>query len=278
MNKNNRALIFLIKRYRTIIFCWAVLAIAFCLLLIDSIPFCRYDFFMYLYIFLCILAAFLLFYFSVSLFMAKQFKKINSILFTDCDPQLYMSVCIDIIDVMTKVKRTVNFDHYRLNLSAGLIAAGRYDEAYESLINFSSFMNSRIGKLSSIVYYNNLCSVCLKLGKTDEAKYYLDCLAGCAAALNPRDHQKYIKYVDLAQYGVNMAKGIFNNAESFYNRIFSKAASNYERAGAEFALGKVHLHFGDTSRAKEAFEYVIGHGNKLHIVEEAKEYLNQITK
>lgn len=63
------------------------------------------------------------------------------------------------------------------------------------------------------MYYNNLCSVCLKLGRADEAKYYLDCLAGCVAALSPRDHQKYIKYVDLAQYGVNMAKGIFDNAE-----------------------------------------------------------------
>jgi lipopolysaccharide biosynthesis regulator YciM len=75
-----------------------------------------------------------------------------------------------------------------------------------------------------------------------------------------------------------MEKGVFDNAENFYNEIFHKASSNYEKTNAKFRLGKIYLHFKDTARAKEAFEYVVSHGNKLHIVEEANEYLKQMSK
>lgn len=272
MKKNYRLLIFLIKSSGVLSFVWIALTVLVYFLFIDSTPaFQYYPELMFLYIFV----VFFLYFLPVMLVTKNQFKKINGILFMDCDPLSYNDIYFHIIDEMSRTPKSL--DYYRLNLSAGLIAAGRYNEAYESLIKFRSFKNNRVGKLSNIVYYNNLCSVCQKLGRTDEAKYYSDCLAGCMTALSPKDHNKYSKYADLARYSINTANGNFDNAENFYNEVFDKAANNYERTGAKFCLGKVHLHFGDTGRAKEAFECVASYGNKLHIVEEAKEFLSQLT-
>jgi len=272
MKKNYSLLIFLIKANRPFAIAWAVLIVAVYTLFYNITPMIR-DY--YVFPFLFIIGAALLYPIPFTLFTRNQYKKVNSILFTDCDPFGYIDIYRRIIDELVKTKRPPALSVYKLNLSAGLIAAGSYAEAYEILGNFKYFKNNRIGRLSNVVRYNNLCSACLKLGRTDEAKYYLDCLAGSVAALSPFYRDKYMKYVDLAQYGINIAKSIFDNAENFYNEAFYKAVNDYERAGSKFCLGKIYLHFGDTARAKEAFEYVVKHGNKLHIVEEAKERLDE---
>lgn len=275
MENYSRFVITLIKRQRPILFGWVTFVAAGYFLLAGISPvFYEFPILIFLYFFITII----LFYYAIQFLLGSRIKKINRILNTDYDPLVYINAYENIIEQLTTMKKPVNVDYYRINLSSGLIAAGRYDEAYHALDKCKLSNSSRIGKIMKAVYYNNLCSVCQKLGRLDEAEYNSDCLAGCMAALSPKDLKKYSKHFDLTRYGVNIANGNFDNAESFYNDVFDQAANNYEKVNAKFNLGKVYLHFGDTARAKEEFEYVVSHGNKLYIVEEAKEFLIQLTK
>ena len=52
-----------------------------------------------------------------------------------------------------------------------------------------------------------------------------------------------------------------------------KAESNYARVSTTLELGRVFAHFGRTDEARQAFEYVLSHGNQLHAVTQAREAL-----
>lgn len=208
----------------------------------------------------------------------QQLKEINDLLFMQCDPEPFIKIYKDHISHFDRSSNERHYLYCMLNLSSGLIAAGRYDDAREVLDKCKPSNNDRYAKLSDISRIHNLCYSCIKQGRTDEAENFLDELIKSMAELSEEDRQKYQDYLKSVQNGINVAKGIFDNAENSYNEAYDEAANNYGKASAKFGLGKVYLHFGDTTRAKEAFEYVVEYGNKLHIAEEAKEYLKQIAE
>lgn len=64
--------------------------------------------------------------------------------------------------------------------------------------------------------------------------------------------------------------------EAVFTARYEHAENRYERVTAKMTLADIYMHFGDTTKAKDAFQYVITHGNKLHIVTLAKEKLHTL--
>ena len=72
---------------------------------------------------------------------------------------------------------------------------------------------------------------------------------------------------------LEMVNGHFENAEKTYRNVFDNAKSNFERASAMLRLGETYQHYDRNEEAREAFEYVVAHGNKLYAVTLAKQHL-----
>ncbi|MEM5768195.1 MAG: tetratricopeptide repeat protein, partial [Bacillota bacterium] len=163
---------------------------------------------------------------------------------------------------------------WRVNVSAGLIAAGRYHEALYTLPDHRLFRNSRWGKLQQAVCHNNGFAALIELKMTDAARQSLTLMYGAVEGLKPgkaQDRLSRLCRLNDAEYA--MALGRFDGAEAVFREAVDKAESNYERVSAMLDLGLVHAHFGRTDEAREAFEYVIAHGNMLYAVAQARKAL-----
>lgn len=273
MDINYRPLIFLYKHFRALVIGWIIAAGAVYILYFNNLPvFHKYPALMLLYCFIVIPLP----YAAVPTYARTLRGRIGRILFDDCDPAPYIGVYEHIIAGFKDMNQPRMLPDLQTSLSSGLAAAGRYSEAYEILKQFSISGSGRAKDISRVVYHNNLISVCLKLGLTDEAEENLDLLIKAVAALRPRDYNKYKRFHLSAQYGVNIARGVYDYSEKAFAELFEASKSNCERAAAKFTLARIHLHYGDTPRAKEALEYVITHGNKLYIVDEAKELISKL--
>lgn len=272
MERKYRLLILLLKRTNIIVFLFAALIAALSFFIFVSIPVIKDDIFLpYLLSFSVIL----LLYYCFGLLVSKQYSIINSILIRECDPEPFIAGYNYIIsELIKKARINPNLDYCYVNLSAGLIAAGRYEEALDTLGNYSAFNNSSSKKLCNFMYYNNLCHVNLRLGRTEEAENNLDRLIKALAHCSQKQYKKFEKYLKISQYEVNIAKGVFDYAEKVFIEAFGNASSNYERVNSKYYTGLIRLNSGDIVRSKEAFQYVIEYGNKLKIVEEAKKYLS----
>lgn len=273
MNISCRPLIFLYKHYKALVLGWTITAVAAYILFFNNLPvFHTYPALMFLY-FLIVIP---LLYVAVPLYARTLASRINGILFDDCDPAPYIGIYEDIVAEFKNMNQPRMLPNLQISLSAGLAAAGRYSEAYETLKQCSVYGNSRASNISRVVYYNNLISVCIKLGVADEAEDSLDSMIKSIALLKQKDYKKYERHLKRAQYIVNIARGVYDYAEKAFTNFFETSQNNFERAASKFSLASVYAHFGDIPRAKEALEYVIAYGNKLHIVEEAKRQLKNI--
>ena len=77
---------------------------------------------------------------------------------------------------------------------------------------------------------------------------------------------------------LNMAKGDYGGAEQIFTVQYYREDTMYAKVKAVFTLGRIYLHEGRTKDAESAFQYVIEHGNKLSLVQEAKQRLDDIGK
>lgn len=203
----------------------------------------------------------------------KISRSLEDILSDRCDPEEYMRIYRYIIHRLRKKGKSQHFLYF-LSYSSGLLAAGKYSDALEVLSQIKGFGRSKNSLYGAALYYNYLCGAYIGLGKIDKARdAYKGLEKSCSAGVNLGSNVFISK-----SYIIKMAQKSFTGAEKFFVKMFEEARSSFERATAKFYLGEVFRNNGDTIRAKEAFEYVISNGNKLHIVEEAKEYIRKIEK
>lgn len=214
----------------------------------------------------------------------SRIAKMETLLYDNCDPDAFLRIFGEFVgrlndaDINTDIFAydiRLGFEMYWLKLCEGIIASGDCSSALEILYDLAGYKPEKQVNVFGVLYQRQLCAVNLELDNTDAAEENLDCLIKSVALLKSRDSAKYEKHLEWAQYSVNIARGVYDYAEKAFGDLFDKAENNYERVNSKFALAKVYLHSGDVPRAKEALEYVIAHGNKLHIVEEANERLAQ---
>lgn len=277
MNINSRILIFLQKRLYAILFCWVIALYALYFYLLRGLPFFYESSFTPLLFFAVGLAAF---YALLLRVMKYQTEKINKIYTDDCDPQTFTAVCRDMLSKFSGMKRRINLSFVKINICAGLLGLGEYQEALQIMSGITLNTETKTGKIIATVYHNNICSVYIELGDLEKAMHHISEMQKALAGLKENNRIKKIFDVRcrVLQARIKMAEGNYDNAESVFTWAFDRMASENGRVGIKYTLGEVYLHNGDKERAREAFEYVVAHGNKLHIVEEAKKYLQQIAE
>lgn len=130
----------------------------------------------------------------------------------------------------------------------------------------------------AIIYYNNL--VCHFLSMKDFVKaenwlWYMKDLIDHSKHIN-REKQQYEDVYLQKQCIFGMANGVYDGAEQIINSMFNNAQNELQRVSAKYILGQIYSHDLQPEKAKNAFEYVVAHGNKLVKVNEAKCHLAEL--
>lgn len=280
---NYRPLVSSIKYYRTFAFIWFFLMILIIYFLSKLRLFVEYPILDYVFF----IGGLFLFYAVFSLFKKNRFEKIDSILADSCDPDAYIKTYGNILRSLSNANISgdqggfeVNsgFELYWLNICDGIIASGDFKGALKVLSGFKFYGRDRAEKSYDVICESCLCSVCLNLGETGRASAHLERLKELLLRnkFKKLELEQYWRFCYMLQFRIGMANGSYENAEPFFTEMFLTAKNNYERVQAKYYLGEVYLHGGDALKARDAFDFVIANGNKLHMVEEAKEKLTQM--
>ncbi len=204
----------------------------------------------------------------------RRIKEVGNLLSQQCDPDAYIEKTQRLLDKATKGGHTANTLMFRLNLSAGLSAEGRFEEALAATPDTVLFKNDRNGRLGRFTVNHNTYVAFLSLGNMEQAALALERLHDSLNALKDNKLYKMVQHLSqLDSIRFEMVNGHFENAENAYRNTFDKAKSNIERVSAMLRLGETYQHYGRNEEAREAFEYVIAHGNKLYAVTLAKQLL-----
>jgi hypothetical protein len=201
-------------------------------------------------------------------------RKTLALLNEQCDPDAYLLKTQKLLDRAIRWGTTAEELTWRMTVATGLIAAGRYHEALYTLPDHRLFRNSRRGRLQQAFCHHNGFAVFLGLGMTDAARQALTMMHGAVGGLKPGKAQERLSHLYRLYYArYSMAQGDFDGAEAVFREAIDKAENNYARISATLELGRVYAHFGRADEARQAFEYVLSHGNKLYAVAQAREAL-----
>jgi tetratricopeptide (TPR) repeat protein len=224
---------------------------------------------------LVVLIPVLIFLFTQNYVLQRRVLKVHALLFEQCDPEAYLEATSQLLAKAEKRAQTLNIQAQRINMNAGLQAAGRYQEALAVLPDASQFKDHRIGRLMRVVYHHNNVEVLIALGQLGQADMALawlnDALGKLKGSAKQTARYQLIARMDAAQ--LRMTQGNFDGAEAVFREAIDKAENNYARVSSVLELGRVYAHFGRADEARQAFEYVLSHGNKLHAVAQAREAL-----
>ncbi len=275
MNINSRIVIFLYKNFVILFRCWLIADILVFGCFIEPLK----------AVSLLVLAGgFFLFYLIYMPLLFYQYGRINSILYIYCDPEKYVEIYRLIINGYQSEKLgynkktkslgstvvSIDKNSLLLQLSSGLLLSGRFDEAL-GVLDLLRFAKKNL--FNKALYHSTLCSYYLNTCQYEKASNVLNNMKNDISALNRLHSKKAERAYYVMLQRLNMSLGNYDTALDFFVGSLKAAKNTFERVNAQYNLAKVYLHSGDIPRAKEAFEYVVTHGNKLHIVEEAKQRL-----
>ena len=213
--------------------------------------------------------------FIVSLYATKIYSKVHKILIDECNP-------IKFIEIMDKAMRRRPIGIYKtiilLNLSTAYWSLNNEVASKMILDGIVHFPHHKLGLDCRITYFNNLFYVFLSNNDLQNAE---DVLNNIKITINDKHIAKANRDAWMTIYTeklcmLNMAKGNYEGSEQIFCSMFERAKCMLTKIYAKFELGKIYLHYERKGEAKEAFEYVIEHGNKLYMVQEAKQYLSNI--
>lgn len=222
-----------------------------------------------------VLGGYLIFIWAVNVYIRYKYTQINRFLNRDCYPEPYIAAYRYIIAQLNKGKKPIINSAFWVSLSSGLSAAGQYNVALDVLRKCKTFSQKRSGRITKIVYHNNLFCEYIALGQMGKAVEHLENMENMLCYLKAR---RKVKVRMERLYTQNecklcMENGDYKNAEDVFSQMAGNARSNYERVIAHLWLGKVYAHTGQGNKARQAFEYVVGNGNNLYAVTLAKEEL-----
>lgn len=205
--------------------------------------------------------------------------KINNLLFEQCDPDAFLAQMQKRLNKAMERDQTVNAVTLRLNMGAGLNAAGRFDEslAVMAYVDVRWFRRSREGRLLRFVYHQNHCADFIDMKMMGPARDALLWLNDCVNAEKPgKARDRMIRHYRQDYYLYEMECGRYDGAEEVFQDMFDHAKNTYERVLAMATVGRIHEHFGRREQAREAYKYAAQQGNMLHAAAVARKKLKEI--
>lgn len=202
-------------------------------------------------------------------------KKITNRLFEECDPPKL----IEIMEKKFGIKKGKPLrTDVLLELSTAYLNSEHKEVAKQLLDGVRYFPDNKVGAGRRVVYYNNLFLYFLDVRDLASAENVLN---NMRASLDNPKLEKTVRNAYFTTYTeklflLNMAKGDYGGAEQIFAIQYYRADTMYAKVKAVFTLGRIYLHEGRMKDAESAFQYVIEHGNKLSLVQEAKQCLNEV--
>jgi len=208
----------------------------------------------------------------------KYMGGIMNIILSECDPERFILNFSPLLKVKTPLSKYHNM--LLLELSMALVAAGRYEDAMETLKGIRRFPRNRFGTVSKIAYCNNVFSCYLNLQDYTSAENALidmrKVMSSRKFEYNTTARNRNLYEVRCCQ--LNIERGICGGAERAMTLGFEHTGSELNRVNAKFWLGRIYLFRSEKEKAKAAFEYVAAHGNKIAKAETARNYLEKISQ
>ena len=219
---------------------------------------------------LALLSFFLLVLASVHI-TQKHIAKISPLLLDACDPEKFLGAVV----ASLPPRRPKRADYtWTMHLYEGQYAAGRYGDALAGLQYTIRFNKGRTGAYEKAAYHLNLAEVSIALGRLQDAERELDeCLRLLESVKTPGKFDEILRRGYQNELNkLSIAQGLYDGAE-FFISYFDQAKNEYGRVGAKYHLALIYQHNGETEKAREAFEYVAEHGNRLHLAALARQQL-----
>jgi tetratricopeptide (TPR) repeat protein len=202
-------------------------------------------------------------------------KKVQNLLDIECNPEKY----VELSSVRLKNANKLGKQLLLMNISAGLIEGGKLDEAKNVLDQIGEFPNTNNGNVCRFCLYNNLFDIHIKYKNYELAQELLDKMNVTIKALKNSYMVDKLRNIYIQTiFILSIAQGKCENAEPIFIQKFNSAKNNREKVATKYVLGRIYILSAELDKAKDAFNYVINNGNKLHIVELAKHNLNELSE
>ena len=164
----------------------------------------------------------------------------------------------------------------KLNLSAGYSSAGKIETAYEKLkeVDLSKKLYRERNK---ILYYYNEALILNVLGKKEEAtEIYNKELSGEIEKIGKRKKDSEIYNLVKALEGMLFHENDNEKMIEILNEALKKTKTKRQNLGFKYLLATYKEKTGEIQEAMELYKEVIENGNKLYIVQEAREKLKKL--
>lgn len=199
----------------------------------------------------------------------RRHRKRHGLLNETCDPEAFVLKTLDQMEIMEKRKKSttiLTIDH-----CAGLASQGRYEECLSVLDSVDTDLLSSKNN-SELVWYLNKYYCLSNLGRLSEAEQI---------------YQE--KFVVLPALGKNLQFAMkmvvarrhfyikdYEEAKPLLTALLDEQMPTRHRLGIVFDLGVIAMNEGERGKAISHFNEVIESGNKLYIVQEAKDYIKKL--
>ena len=169
-------------------------------------------------------------------------------------------------------------NYMKLNLSAGYSSAGKIETAYEKLkeVDLSKKLYREQNK---ILYYYNEALILNVLGKKEEAtEIYNKELSEEIEKIGKRKKDSEIYNLVKALEGMLFHENDNEKMIEILNETLKKTKTKRQNLGLKHLLAAYKEKVGKIEEAIELYKEVAENGNKLYIVQEAKEKLENINR
>lgn len=204
----------------------------------------------------------------------KNMRNVINILENDCDPEKY----IGILQGMAKIPNKEVFKNYlSLKICNGYIHMSKYNEAERMISGMANAPAETMGGNNRYEYMRSRLAITIYQGEYEKAEEMIQALKDLHDAVRDEKTKRNITY-QIKYYSavMRMDQGNYDQAEEAMKELLDMATCTLQKVTAQSKLGELYAHFGKTEEAKEAFQYVIEHGNKLDAAVKAKEHLEKM--
>ena len=215
-----------------------------------------------------------LFKINIRLWMHLYSNYMN-VLDNELDPEKFIELTENEYD-RNKNKKYRNY--MKLNLSAGYSSAGKIETAYEKLkeVDLSRKLYRERDK---ILYYYNEALFLITFGKKEEAtEIYNKELSEEIEKIGKRKKDSEIYNLVKALEGMLFHGNDNEKMIEILNESLKKSKAKRQNLGFKYLLATYKEKAGKIEEAIELYKEVAENGNKLYIVQEAKEKLENINR
>ena len=198
-----------------------------------------------------------------------------NVLDNELDPEKFIELTEN---EYNKNKKKKYRNYMKLNLSAGYSSAGKIETAYEKLkeVDLSKKLYRERNK---ILYYYNEALILNVLGKKEEAtEIYNKELSEEIEKIGKRKKDSEIYNLVKALEGMLFHENDNEKMIEILNEALKKTKTKRQNLGLKHLLAAYKEKAGKIEEAIELYKEVAENGNKLYIVQEAKEKLENINR